>query len=111
MNINDDPDAPHQPSHPRSDLETRLMREALADTEDVENRGRRLLETIPDANPNMPHQCGGLDPEIKAAVERITGKECVGPALSTGEHSAPNAAMARSMLKRWAVAWHGYLRS
>jgi len=86
------------------------MREALADTEDIGNRGGRLLVSIPDANPDMPHQCGGLDPVTKAAVERITGRECVGRELGAG-YAAPNAAMARSMLKRWAVLWHTYRRS
>ena len=107
-----DPDAPHRPSEPHSEFETALMRAALDDTADPENRGTALRDLIPDVHPEMPHRMGGLSPEIKAAVERITGREVVGPNPHPrlGPYP-PNPAGARASLNRWAVRWHTYLAS
>ena len=110
MNILTDPEAPHRLTDP-TDFERALMRAALDDAADPERRGTALHALIPDVHA-MSHRLGGLSPETKAAVERITGREVLGPPRPPRPGApAPPPARARPDLKRWAARWHAYLAS
>ena len=100
MSIMTDPAAPPRPADPHTPLETALMRAALHDKTPDYCGADELPLLIPDDPARMP--CNSpITPEIRAAVQRITGRE-----VTNG-----NAPHARALLKRWAVSWIHYMAS